>query len=104
MVKMLFHQLLIFSCFTDSAAGITLLGMDILCIEIEINLSHSGRQCVCVDRTCVGGMGGICGAWMALLKQHKVLLMDSPGQQNENTTFQLCARLSATFWTAICHS
>lgn len=76
--KVLFHQLLIFSLFTDSAAEIALLEMDILLIYIEINLTHSGRVCVlCVYVhvhvstvcgvclcVCVGGMGGICVAWI----------------------------------------
>lgn len=84
--KALFHQLLILSSFTDSAAENALLEMDMLLIYIEINLTRSGGLCVCVcisaDLRCVclsacvylcvrvGGMGGICVAWMVPLQQH----------------------------------
>ncbi len=81
--KVLFRQLLIFSCFIDSAAEIALLEIDILLIYMEINQTNSGRECICVSMcmcvlyvcvyvcVCVwvGGMGGICVAWKVLLQQ-----------------------------------
>lgn len=78
--KVLFHQLLIFSCLPDSAAKMALLEMDILLnIYIEINLTHSGRVCVGPVCVClcvwVGGMGGICVAWMVLLQQHAAKIL-----------------------------
>lgn len=58
--KVLFQQLLIFSCFTDSAEEIALSEMDLLFICIGINLTHSGSMCVFVRAytVCAGGWYG----------------------------------------------
>ena len=66
--------------------------MDMPLIYIEINLTQWVDVCVCVC-VClcewVGGMVGICVAWMVLLQQHtsQVPLIDSRGRGNENTAF-----------------
>lgn len=81
---MLFQQLLIFSCFTDSAAEIALLEMDLLFICIEINLTHKVCFCACIYCmfVCAGGWYGwnLCSLdGVAATVHSQVPLTDSPG-------------------------